>query len=66
MKLAIATTARTTHYPGRFRDSSGHSRRAERTRCGIVMGEGWYVVEADEAPTCERCRALAEHDRRAA
>lgn len=63
MKLAIATTARTTHIPGRFRDSSGRYYQSERTRCGTFIGRGWYIVEANEDPTCGRCRALAEHDR---
>lgn len=66
MKLAIATTGRATHQPGWHSDSKGRRRDRQHTRCGVSMGPGWYVVDADEGPTCGRCRALAEHDRRAA
>ena len=62
MRLAIATTGRSTHLPGRYTDSDGRRHATRRTRCGVVMGDGWYVVEATESPTCQKCRALDAYD----
>ena len=64
MRLAYSTFRRpdkvTYHIPGRTTTGKGHTERAERTWCGVVLGGGWKVAELDREPTCERCIAFRD------
>ena len=65
MRLAFSIASNPTrHIAGRYTDSKGRKRTAERTWCGIVLGLGWRIIESEREPTCEQC--IECHGERAA